>query len=362
MNSRRLLLLGVAAVVAIALGLWIGTRQNSPGTEKERALYPELAKQIDQVTGVRIVKAGDQPGVELARRESGWVVVDRADHPADTAKLGKLLQSLADAKVFEEKTSNPEQYASLGVEDVKAAKAGGIRIDLTGAKTPVSLIVGKPALGARSVYVRRAGEKQSWLVATSIDTSSSPDAWLRKDIIDVRADRIQSANVQIEKAPAYTASKASRADMDFAVQPLPKGKILSAPSAANSFSTALTGLTLADVEPASAFEAQPRAAHATFKTFDGLIVDLDGWVREGKHYITVRPSYDAAQAASFKTPTAPPAEGAATTPATGEKKPDAPDVEAEAKSAAARSTGWTYEIPEYKYEAIFKPLDALLKH
>ena len=43
-------------------------------------------------------------------------------------------------------------------------------------------------------------------------------------------------------------------------------------------------------------------------------------------------------------------------------QPTAPNVEEEAKVAATRLAGWVYEIPEYKYEAIFKPLDSLLKH
>jgi hypothetical protein len=357
MNSRRLLVLGVAAVVAIALGLWLSARRTSSDASAEQALYPELKQQLDQVTDVRIVKAGDQPGVELAKRAGVWVVVDRADYPADTAKLSKLLLSLAEAKVFEEKTSNPERYPSLGVEDVSAPKAGGVRIDVTGPKTPVSVIVGKPGIGARSSYVRRAGEKPSWMIATSIDTSSSPEAWLHKEIVDVRADRIQSATVQVDKSPAYTASKANRADANFAVQPLPKGKQLSAPSAANQVATALTTLTLADVQPASAFEAMPPNAHATLKTFDGLVVDIDGWVREDKHYVAVRTSFDAEQAAKYKTTTAPPAEGSLE-----QKKAEAtPSVEDEAKSTATRTKGWNYEIPEYKYEAIFKPLDSLIK-
>ena len=362
MNSRRLIVLGLAAVAAIAVGLWIGGRRTSSDLSAGQLLYPELKQQLDQVTGVRIVKAGDQPGVELARRDAGWVVVDRADYPADTAKLRKLLAALAEAKTFEEKTSNPEQYANLGVEDVNGPKAGGVRIEVTGPKAPVDLIVGKPGIGANSMYVRRAGEKPSWLISSSVDTSSSPDAWLRKEIIDVRADRIQSATVAIEKSPSYTASKASRADANFTVS-LPKGKELSSPGAANPAATALTGLTLADVRPASAFEAIPRTAHATLKTFDGLIVDVDGWIREGKHYVSLQTAYDAAQAERYKAPVAAPAEGAASKPEekADEKKDAAPNVEEEAKTAATQLAGWTYEIPEYKYEAIFKPLDSLLK-
>ena len=47
---------------------------------------------------------------------------------------------------------------------------------------------------------------------------------------------------------------------------------------------------------------------------------------------------------------------AADKPATTEPaKPAAPNVEEEASKANAQLTGWVYEIPAYKYDAIFKP-------
>jgi hypothetical protein len=161
----------------------------------------------------------------------------------------------------------------------------------------------------------------------------------------------------------YTAAKSARAEQNFAVTGLPKGKSLSAPTAANSVAMALTALSLADVKPASAFQSTPPAAHATFKTFDGLVVDVDGWVRDQKHYVALHPSFDAAQAERFKVATAP-AE-AKKDEKTGEKKeapvpPPAPNVAEDAKKAADKVTGWVYEIPDYKYEALFKPVDQMV--
>ena len=230
----------------------------------------------------------------------------------------------------------------------------------------MNLIVGKQGVGARSNYVRRAGEPQSWLINATIDTSATPEAWLRKDIIDVSADRMQSAHGGRRRVRSPTPPRrATRADANFAVEGLPKGKSLSAPTAANSVATALTGLSLADVRAASAFQSTPPAAHATFKTFDGLIVGVDGWVQDQKHYIALRPSFDAAQAERFKVATAPADEKK------DEKKDDedAPDTAEAAprrtskrtrKKVAAKVTGWVYEIPDYKYEAVFKPVDQLV--
>ncbi len=366
MTSRRLLILGIAAIVAIAAGVWLAGRQGSSGSSPgNSALYPGLKEQLNSVTAIQIYKAGDARVVELRRQGDSSTVSERDNYPADEGKLRRLLVAIADAKVYEEKTSNPEAYATLGVEDTTGNSATSMRIELDGTPKPVNLIIGKQGAGAKSTYVRRAGEQQSWLINTSIDTSGTPEAWLRKDIIDVSADRVQSASVETKGAKAYTAAKSTRADANFTIEGLPKGKSPSSPSAANTAATALTGLSLSDVRAASAFQSTPPAAHATFKTFDGLVVEADGWVRDEKHYIALRPSFDAALAERFKVAAAPVEEkddkkdAAATAPAQP-PQPVAPNVAEDAKKSAAKVAGWVYEVPDYKYESIFKPVDQLV--
>jgi hypothetical protein len=369
MTSRRLLILGLAAILAIVAGVWLAGRQSSSGTSAGAgALYPGLKEQLNAVNAVRIYKAGDARVVDLARKDDAWQVTERNSYPADESKVRKLLIALADAKIVEQKTSNPEQYATLGVEDTKGNNATSLRIELAGTPKPVNLIVGKQGIGASSNYVRRAGEPQSWLIDAQIDTSATPDAWLRKDLIDVSADRMQSATVTAKKGDKpYTAAKKTRAEQNFAVEGLPKGKSLSAPTAANSIATALAGLSLSDVRPASAFQSTPPAAQATFKTFDGLVVDVDGWVQDQKHYVALRPSFDAAQAERFKVATAPAEEkkdakkdGKKDEKATAPTPPPAANVADDAKKVAAKVAGWVYEIPDYKYESLFKPADQLI--
>ena len=370
MTSRRLLILAIAAIVAIGAGVWLAGREGSTGSSAGAgALYPELKEHLNSVSAVNLYKAGDARVVELKKQGDDWTVSDRDNYPADDAKVRKLLVAIADAKVYEQKTSNPAAYATLGVEDTKAKSATSLRIELVGAPKPVNLIVGKQGVGARSNYVRRAGEPQSWLINATIDTSATPEAWLRKDIIDVGADRMQSATVETKGAKPYTAAKATRADANFNVDGLPKGKSLSAPTAPNSAASALVSLSLSDVRAASAFQSTPPAAHATFKTFDGLLVDVDGWVQDNKHYVALRPSFDAAQAERFKVATAPAedkkpeekkGEAAPATKPEEPPKPAAPNVPEDAKKAATKLSGWVYEIPDYKYEALFKPLDQLL--
>jgi hypothetical protein len=165
--------------------------------------------------------------------------------------------------------------------------------------------------------------------------------------------------VTIDGTKPYTAMKSARSDINFAVEGLPKGKELSSPASPNNLASALTAVTLADVRKAQELTMKP-GAHATLKTFDGLVVEADGWVQDNKHFIVLTTAYDDTLASRFKTSVAPaPGETATKAPAT--KPQTERDVASEAKNQNAQLTGWAYEIPEYKYDAIFKPLDELLK-
>ena len=379
MNSKNLGVLGLVALAAIGGGIWLASERSSSSIESAKALYPGLKKTLNDATAVRIHSAGDKLAVEIARKDDTWGVTERHGYPADEAKLRKLLLGIANAELREEKTSNPEHYSSLGVEDVSEANATGLRIEVAGVEPAVDLIVGKRGLGVDSQYVRKVGEEKSWLIDASLDSSAKPEDWLRKSVLDVRADRIQSATIETKGAKPYTAAKDSRADADFAVEPLPKGKELSSSSAANSLATALAGLTLSDVRPASELEGKAEA-HATYRTFDGLIVEIDGWPLEEERFVVVRTRFDGALADRFKTPAAEQSEdadekhdkedGARETAASDTAEasdaahadePAPPNVADEAAKLSASLEGWAFEIPDYKYEAIFKPLEDMLK-
>jgi hypothetical protein len=365
MNQNRSIALGVVAVVVLLAGLLVANLHSGGDGNTEKALYPSLKTEADSINAVRIFKAGDTRVVELLRKDKDWTVTERGGYPADTSKVRKLIVALSDAKTVEEKTSNPASYATLGVEDMSDKESTGVRLELAGGKTPINLIVGKA--NADKVFVRRVGEKPSWLLNTGIDAPQLIDAWLKRELIDVGGDRIQSAQVTVGDK-SYTAAKSARAEGDFKVEGLPKGKEANV-GAASSFASALQGLNLSEVRTAQEFGSPPPSATATLKTFDGLVAQVTGWVQDSKRYVAIATSFDEAQAQKFslKPVAAEPAEAAKEAPpketraeqtqaATPEQK-----ARDEATAANQRFTGWVFEIPTYKYDAIFKPVDQLVK-
>jgi hypothetical protein len=357
MTARRSLIFAAFAVLALAIALFVAN-QGSETTQGDLVpLYPELKAQADSISALRIYKAGDTRAVEIVRKGDQWTLTERNGYPVASLQARNLIRSLANAAVLEEKTSDRAKYTALSVEDVTAPNANSVRLEIEGPSAPINLIVGKTGPDVKSSYVRRVGEVRSWLVNEHISAAAEPRDWLDKQIIDIAADRIQSATISREGAKPYTATKASRAAADFVVGPLPRGKSLTSPNAANSTATALTNLSLDDVLPKAEIAIDKPTDQATYTTFEGLVVHINGFKRDAKHYITLAATFDQALAEQFKVATS------ESTPQTRDEAVNTskPDVATEAQTSTAKLSNWAYEIPDYKYSALFRPVDDLLK-
>jgi hypothetical protein len=154
-------------------------------------------------------------------------------------------------------------------------------------------------------------------------------SWLVTALLDLPAERLREIEERPAEGAAYSATKQKTDDAHFTVKPVPKGRELSGPGAADSLAAALSALTLEDVAKATATD--PKAPRAFFRTFDGLEVEVAGRKDGNRALVTLS--------------------ARATLPAANE----------EAQHLKTRLDGWEFEIPDYKYAAIFTPVTELLK-
>jgi Domain of unknown function (DUF4340) len=328
MSARRVAVLLAAGLAVIAFAMWVAsTRHLERATLSGDPVLPGLERSVNAVTEIDLAK-GDGTRTSLKKDSAGWNVGERG-WPADTPKLRKLVLDLGALNIVEEKTRLPANYPLLGVEDVSAPQAAGVRIDVIAPGKTWALIIGKSS-SAKSGYVRVAGAPQSLLAAPMLTADADPQGWLDRTLIDLRAERVHEVAERPADAPAYTATRIKKDGADFTVSPLPKGRVLTAPAAAEPIAAALGMLTLDDLHKASA-SAATHEAHALFRTFDGLEVDVAGHKDGARSLITIGASASGGEA------------------------------QAEAQKLAARLSGWEFEIPEYRYAAIFKPLEELLQ-
>jgi hypothetical protein len=327
MSTRRVAILLAAGLVVIAFAVWLSSRRHLERDMAVGALVlPGLEQNVNAVTTVTLRK-GDGTRTTLQKDGGTWRVAERG-WPADIGKVRKLLLDLGALNIVEEKTRLPANYPRLGVDDVSSPKASGTRIDVSAGGRSWAVIVGKSS-GAKSGYVRVANAPQTLLAAPLLLVDSDPKGWLDHALLDVPVARVRQVEEHPAQGASYTVGRDKKEQVDFSVSPLPKGRELTSTAAAEPITTALASLTLDDVRKPGTTDAP--AARALYRTFDGLEVELAGR-KDGTHSLI-----------------------AINVRSTAKETAD------EAARLAASLAGWEFEIPDYKYTAVFMPLEDLLR-
>ena len=330
MTPRRVFMLLIAGVLVIAGSLWlVSQRHLEQATLTGDLVLPGLQKSLNDVTEIRVSK-GDGTRTTLKKGPTDWLVGER-DYPADSGKVRKLLLDLGALSVVEEKTRNPQYYAQLGVEDSNSPKAAGTLLEITTPAKSYALIVGKPARG-QSGYVRIAHTAASLLAQPAINVDTDPRHWLDRAVVDISDQQMKEAVIEPAAGPAYTVARTAPQQNDYKVTPLPKGRELDSNGAANGVGSALGSLQADDVRRAAAAAADAaKPDHGIFRTFNGLELDITGRTEGEHHYIALA------------------------------ARSNTKEAQAEAERVNRRFPGWQIEIPAFNYQAIFKPLEDLLK-
>ncbi|HEY1314998.1 MAG TPA: DUF4340 domain-containing protein, partial [Steroidobacteraceae bacterium] len=160
MSRQRFLTLLIAALIAIGGALYLSAQRNQQRETIGVALLPALAGEINTVTQLSVRRGSATPSVTLHSRAGRWTVAERGDYPADVPKLRKLLLALSDAKIVEEKTSNPANFSVIGVDDPSSATASGAEISISAQDGKHAVIIGKPV--GEGNFARRVGENRSY--------------------------------------------------------------------------------------------------------------------------------------------------------------------------------------------------------
>ncbi len=319
MNRQRFIVLLVAALLVITGALYLSARRNVSREAPDTLLLPTLAQQMSTVTALSVRKSGEAPTVTVHQSAGKWTVLERGDYPADVAKLRKLLLALGDAKIVEEKTSNPANFPIIGVEDPGQPGSTGAEITVVAQDGRHAVIIGKP-IGDGN-FARRGGENRSYIVEPAITFETEPRYWIESRLIDVPTASIQSIEVKPASAAGYVIRRLKPNEDGFGLDGTPPGrKALDARALAPS-STLLSGLTAEDVASAKDIDFS-QAAQAILTLSDGNVITLTGTQAADKRWIEVKASKDAA--------------------------------------LMAKAQDRAFEVASYRYDALFRPLDQLL--
>jgi hypothetical protein len=352
-NRQRFIALLVAALVVISGALYLSSRRNETAEQRGGALLPSLAQEMNTVTSLSVRKGAATPTVTLHLQGNAWTVAERADYPADVSKLRKLLLALSDAKLVEQKTSNPASFHLIGVDDPASPGASGAEVSFAAKDGNHAVIIGKPVSDGN--FARRAGENTSYIVQPAISFEAEPRYWIDSRLIDIPTANIQSVTVKPATGPAYTVHRAAPASGSsaaagtssaaagtstaaagsssaaagappalppvFVLDGIPPGRKAADSAVLAPSSSGYGNMTADDVRPAGEVDFS-KATVATVTLLDGGLITLTGAAGGDKHWIRVQASKDAA-------------------------------VNAKAADRA-------FEIAGYRFDAIFRPLEQLL--
>lgn len=347
------------ALLAILIGLEMSGRDSAAPVSG--ALFPELKARINAVDRLVVEAPGESPLTVSKDADTGaWAVENRADFPANVGKIREVLLALADAKILEEKTSNPERYPALGVTEPDVEDSRGTRLTVSGDGFSEVLIVGD-ANQSSNRYVRPAGQALSLLIDKDPKLPGSTGDWLRSGLLDIETARVSRVSIRHADDELIEMSKSAAEDTEFDVYDIPADRELSYPTVVNGMAAVLSDLRLADVRPA---EEQAVNTVSGFETFDGLRVTVRTTGLDDDRWITISAStVDGSIAANGESLSSPdePAAQEAVVDSSADADESKPDPVQEAADINARLAGWQFRVESYKLDQLTRRWDDLLK-
>lgn len=333
-----LVVLAATAVSVVAAGYAVvsESRIQAPAAASGAPVFGDLLARANDVQSVTVASASGK--FTIARKGDGWALAEKDGYPVAADKLRQLVAGLADLRLLEAKTDQPDRHARLEVEDIAAKDAKSKQVTLAGAdgKLLADLIVGKQNNtsdfnGLRGIYVRKPGNAQAWLAQGLVEVPTAAVDWVDRTVVNVAEDKIQRLQFEPTAAPALTVSKADKTAADFTLAPLPEGKSAD-PDALKRLTEVFTAVELDDVRADKDTDKAVKAGAAEGATFDGLTLKAELLVMDGGTWLRLKASA---------------AEGSA--------------AAAEAKTINDRVAGWLYKLPQFKAALLQPKVDDFLK-
>lgn len=335
-----LVLTAVTVVLTIVVGLG---RETASFDLIERApVFAELRDAPESATRIEIESRFG--AFTMNQSGEGWVTPERDDYPIDDADVRRLIVGLSDMRYVERKTSNPERFHRLEVQDIDEELSDSVYVKVQNAQGEVlaETIVGRPSARffegrVSGTYIRENGTNNVWLVTgvTNVQTRLVP--WLQRNIVGIPANQVASVSIATDEGD-YTISRDAATDDAFAITGAPEGRKLDGDKA-TSVSRALASVELEDVRTPTELTLPDDASTASVTTFDGLTVNVRLAELDRKKWAI----FDAAY-------TGDPAD----------QSDGAVAARAAAEEINARVGKWVYWLPSSTFTNLTRPLDDVL--
>ncbi len=367
-NIKTLVILGVITLIIAVVAL-LSREKPSDIAGSGELLFTDLLAKVNDAGELKILHQNKT--VTIVNKEGNWIVSEKANYPAAGEKVRQYIIGLARLKRLEPKTSNPERYAKLGLEDVtvEEAKSTHVMIMNTSGEKLAELIIGdrRPAKADPSyneLFVRLLDDPQAWLVEGTLPNYQEGTDWLDNEILKLARDRVKAVKVTHADGEAIVVQKSDPTANDYQIADIPEGAKPKSAYTANSIANTFADLSLDDVKKEADIDFNKETAtSAELATFDGLKVKMETVESGEEKYARFRASFDAtvSETNEKEKQTKEDAEGKDDSKQpTSLKKPD--EVKKEVEKLNSRWQGWAYKLPDYRVTSIAKRMDDLVEY
>lgn len=352
MKRARLLLFAAAALAGAAAIAVVVTERDAPMHEAaiiDAPVFPGITPRLAEAERIEIRRHDGT--VTLTRKDGIWVIAEKHDYPARAERVREVFTGLADLRLVEERTGNPELFGRLGLEDITVEGGTSQKLTVSDGKgnTIAELIVGRRRIRTagnlpEAIYIRRPGETRTWLAEGSLRVDADPLLWVEREVLDVKRQRVARVTTQRAGAEAVTVLRADPAAEHAAVADPPEG-FRPEQNKVDDLPRALEWFSFNDVRPAAELAEAEAAGEAHVVTFDGLRLAIRVVKADDKRWAIVAAEWAAPEA---PLPEHPPEEL---------RTPEA--ARDEAGRLAQRLAPWAFQIADWKADVLTYRLDDL---
>jgi hypothetical protein len=359
MRSKALLIL-IALTAAIALAAVVVNKEKSDVTGAGEPMFPALLDNINDITTVVGVSGGET--FTLVHDGGRWLVLEKNRYPADQVKARQLLLGMARMHRIEPKTSNPDLYAKIGLDDVNAKDGNAVKYSFNNANGDAlaELIIGNSRLGRtdpqlNEYFVREPSSDQTWLVESKLPDESDALGWLESKLLNINRNRVRQVTVLHPDGAVVTISKKKPSQQAFDLHDVPQDMELESPYVVSDLGRSLATLDLEDVIPAAEADVPDTGLTVEMTTFDGLRVVLHS-VEDGERTLArVEAFFDEALVAKEFLPGGDQAEGES------EFLLGAEAVGEEVSRYNGEWQNWIFVLPEYRAKYMVVKKEDMIK-
>lgn len=271
--------LTTAVVVAAAVAVSTQTEITSLTAGTDPA-FPKLAANVNSVARIEIKNAKNAFSMTLDGEN--WGMDQKDGYRVEFQKVKSAVVNLSNFKLIEKKTADAARYDRLELNDPSDEKAKSRKIVLKDAKDNVlaDVVIGKlnPNLfgtGGAGTYIRRAGEKETWLARGQVELGEEPNNWMVRQIVNYGQEKVSRVVVADPEGNEIILAKADVKDANFKIENLPDGRTIKNKDEADPLAGVMWRMMFDDVKKAEKQEWPAKPWVAEYTVWDGFTVRIE---------------------------------------------------------------------------------------